>query len=381
MGSFSIQQLLVTWILVGVLHESPERVGMAQLLIGIPGLIFMLWGGAIGDRVDGRKLLIQAHYLSAIPPLLLAVASFYGLIGFWILIMMALAANLLNSGSNPARNTILNRVAASRLQYAISLSTGIGSIATMAGTKFAGELETLGLTSVLIGQALLFVIGGIFTSFLTKGPAISRTRPTPALQVIRDGLAHVWHHKLARDVIGINCLSSFFNAGAWMVAMPFVIARVYAGDAILLANLTVVFYFGSLVANFGLLRFMPLLRPGRLFLLMQLSRIPILVLIWLKPELWVIWFAVAFWGFNMGVTSTMSRLMVQEFSDTRFLSRVMSIYTLSLMSAAPIGSLVLGFIIGIWGPLNALLPGMLASTLIFVFGYYKSAIWDYRSPA
>ena len=45
MGSFSLQQLLVIWILVGVLPETPERVGFAQMMIGTPGLIFMLWGG------------------------------------------------------------------------------------------------------------------------------------------------------------------------------------------------------------------------------------------------------------------------------------------------------------------------------------------------
>ncbi len=50
MGSFSIQQLLVIWILVGVLEQSPETVGIVQLLIGIPGLVFMLWvaSSAIG---------------------------------------------------------------------------------------------------------------------------------------------------------------------------------------------------------------------------------------------------------------------------------------------------------------------------------------------
>ena len=53
MAGFSIQQLLVTWILVGILAQSPETVGLAQLLIGVPALIFMLWGGVIGDQVDG----------------------------------------------------------------------------------------------------------------------------------------------------------------------------------------------------------------------------------------------------------------------------------------------------------------------------------------
>ena len=144
--------------------------------------------------------------------------------------------------------------------------------------------------------------------------------------------------------------------------------------------MTVTFYFGSLIATFGLLRFMPLLRPGRLYLAMQLSRIPVLVLIWIEPEIWLIWVAVAYWGFNMGMTTTMSRLMVQEFSSVEYRARVMSIFTLGMMSAAPIGSLLLGFIIGQWGALDALIPGIIASTLIFCFGFFKTEIWKYESP-
>ena len=61
------------------------------------------------------------------------------LLGFWLLIITALATNLLNSISNPARNTILNQIAGQKLQIAISVSTGIGSIATMVGTRLAGK--------------------------------------------------------------------------------------------------------------------------------------------------------------------------------------------------------------------------------------------------
>ena len=96
MAAYSMQQLLVTWILVGILQQTPERVGIAQMLIGIPGLLFMLWGGVIGDRVEGRMLLVRVHYLSAIPPLILAIASYLGLLGYWILIFTALVTSLLH---------------------------------------------------------------------------------------------------------------------------------------------------------------------------------------------------------------------------------------------------------------------------------------------
>ena len=385
MISFSIQQLLVTWILVGVLDQSPEAVGLAQLIIGVPALLFMLWGGVIGDRVDGRTLLFQSHLLSAIPPLILALAVYVDHLGFWVLIATALIANLLNSASNPARNTILNSVAGNRLQYAISLSTGIGSLATMLGTRIAGEIDNFGLIQILLLQSGCFGLGGLFVLGLKKNPAVS-TPPDPLeikpsmIEVIQEGLNYTWRFKLARDLVGLNFFSSFFNAGAWMIAIPFIINRIYAGDALLLANMTVVFYFGSLVANFGLLRFMPLLRPGRLYLIMQVSRILVLLLIWVQPTLTWLWVAAAYWGFNMGVTTTMSRVMIQEIAEPEFRARLMSVFTLGLMSATPMGSLVLGLVIGQFGELNALIPGMLASAVIFWYGLKHSSIWQYQSP-
>ena len=134
--------------------------GLAQLLIGIPGLAFMLWGGAMGDR-----WMVAEFY--PIPPIerhSTPGARLRGLCGpprFWLLIITALATNLLNSISNPARNTILNQIAGQKLQIAISVSTGIGSIATMVGTRLAGEIDRLGLINILIVQSLFFALGAI----------------------------------------------------------------------------------------------------------------------------------------------------------------------------------------------------------------------------
>lgn len=391
MGSFSIQQLLVTWILVGVLKEPPEVVGLAQLLIGIPGLAFMLWGGVMGDRVDGRRILIQSHLLSVIPPLVLALGVYVDLLGFWLLIITALATNLLNSISNPARNTILNQIAGQKLQIAISVSTGIGSIATMVGTRLAGEIDRLGLINILLVQSVFFALGAICLLGLRAAvpnvpePAASSSSDQSIaedsmIRTISDGLVYTWRFKLARDVIGMNFVSSFFNAGGWFVAIPFIVSRIYEGDALLLANITVVFYFGSLVANFGLVRFMPIKFSGRVYLIMQLTRLGVLGLIWIEPPIFWFWIAAAYWGFNMGVTTTMSRVIIQEIAEPQYRSRLMSVFTLALMSSVPIGSMVLGFVIGQFGELNALIPGMMVSVLIFAFGFYRSPLWQYKSP-
>ena len=154
----------------------------------------------------------------------------------------------------------------------------------------------------------------------------------------------------------------------------------FRSDALLLANISVVFYFGSLLANFGLVKFMPIRFSGRLYLIMQLTRLLVLSLIWIEPPIFWFWIAAAYWGFNMGVTTTMSRVIVQEVAEPQYRSRLMSVFTLALMSSTPIGSLVLGFVISAFGELNALIPGMVVSILIFGFGLRYSPLWHYQSP-
>ena len=45
------------------------------------------------------------------------------------------------------------------------------------------------------------------------------------IRTISDGLVYTWRFKLARDVIGMNFVSSFFNSGGWFVAIPFIVTE------------------------------------------------------------------------------------------------------------------------------------------------------------
>ena len=45
---------------------------------------------------------------------------------------------------------------------------------------------------------------------------------------------------------------------------------------------------------------------------MQLSRIVVLLLMWIEPELWLLVVATIGWGLNMGVTTTLARTIVQN---------------------------------------------------------------------
>ena len=51
-AGFSMQQLIISWLLVGVLLLPGDEVGLIQAAMGVPGLFLMLWGGASADNKD-----------------------------------------------------------------------------------------------------------------------------------------------------------------------------------------------------------------------------------------------------------------------------------------------------------------------------------------
>ena len=128
---------------------------------------------------------------------------------------------------------------------------------------------------MLIIQAGLFAVAAAATARLTPQPL---AKAAPALgSDLAAGARALWKAPLLRDIIAINFVSGLFNAGAYIVVMPLVVRDVYAGDGAFLANMFTVFTVGSTGATLLLFFLMPLRRPGRVFLLMQITRVFLLL--------------------------------------------------------------------------------------------------------
>ena len=51
--AFGIQMVVFAWLITIQLHESPTRVGIAQMALLLPTLVFILVGGSLADRYGG----------------------------------------------------------------------------------------------------------------------------------------------------------------------------------------------------------------------------------------------------------------------------------------------------------------------------------------
>ena len=95
--SFGIQIIVFPWLVAVVLKEPAQRVGIAQMVMMAPAIVFMLLGGAVADRADCRRLLLRYHLLAALPPLVLAGVVAAGALGYPALLAYGFAMGTLGA--------------------------------------------------------------------------------------------------------------------------------------------------------------------------------------------------------------------------------------------------------------------------------------------
>ena len=377
LAAMTVQTYLVQWLLLFHLGVEAMALGASRALMEVPPLAMLLLGGVFADRVDGRKLLIALALAACVPPL--AMAAGVGRLGYWPIIAFGIAMALLQTASDPARAAMMNRVTRLDIQRTVALTTFATTLVGIGAYQLAGQLEALGLATVLFIQAGLFALAAAASGKLSPQPLPAAS---PALgRDLRAGLRQLWEAPLVRDVIGLNFVSALFNAGAYTVVMPLVVRDVYAGDGAFLANMLTVFTVGSTSATLLLFFVMPLRRPGRVFLLMQTTRIAILLGLWMAPPTWAFFALILAWGVNMGVTTTVVRTTVQELAPEAHRAKILAILIASFMVASPASALILTGVVALSDASAGLLPGVFVSLAILLVGTFGTGLWRFEPPS
>ena len=377
--AFAMQQLLLSWSLIGILEIPATQVGIIQAAAGIPGIFVMLLGGVRADETDPRALLIRVYLVAPLLPIFLITVINFQQLNILSVLIWALGMSFCVSYSSPAQQAILNKIASSSVQKAVSAATAIGFIVQILGLGLAGTIDKYGLLPALSFQAICLGLGGITVRRLNPQPPTIKNTES-AFKNFAGGFRAIYEKPDMMQTLLINFVSSIFNAGAFMTVFPFIVKQIYDGDAFLLSFLMIIFYAGATASNFLMIRIMPVVRPGRIFLIMQVSRMVILGVMWLHPAFWVFALACVAWGLNMGITMTLARTIVQESAAEEYRARIMSVYSLGLLGSAPIGALMLGSIVESFGTLNALIPAILISIALFLYGILFTGVYSYRSP-
>ena len=108
--AWGMNALVFSWLVVGVLEAEARYIGIAQTSTMLPSLLLLLWGGALADRLDPRRVLIVLHLACTVP--ILALSSLIGSGGLTLGILLLYGATLgtLQAFVMPARDALLSRI-------------------------------------------------------------------------------------------------------------------------------------------------------------------------------------------------------------------------------------------------------------------------------
>ncbi|MEU8588900.1 MFS transporter [Streptomyces sp. NPDC048664] len=178
---------------------SSAWVGYASLAGLLPLTVFALWGGAIADSMDRRKLLLLTNTGLAVTSVLFWVQAFTGLDSVAVL-MVLLALQQAFFGLNaPARSASIARlVPAEELPAANALGSTVMQTGLVAGPLLAGVLiPVVGLSELyLIDAVALTATVWAVVRLPALPPETTTERKRAGVRAVADGFRYISLHKV-----------------------------------------------------------------------------------------------------------------------------------------------------------------------------------------
>jgi MFS family permease len=203
---------------VYVISGSSFWVGLLGLAALVPLIVFGLWGGAVADAVDRRKLLLVSSVTVWSATLALLIGA---LVGVQSLVLIFIAMAVQSAGfavTSPTRNAITPRLLPKELVPAANtLSFTVTNVGTVLGPLMAGVIvgRGNGFAWAYAIDAALFTVALWAALRLQPLPPIVGDRPPvkPGLASVIDGLRFI----VVRPVL---LMSFVVDIVAMVFAMP-----------------------------------------------------------------------------------------------------------------------------------------------------------------
>ena len=374
--SVGIQGVMFAWLVTMVLRESPDRVGIAQMTLLLPGTLLMLAGGSVADRYGGRRVAALAQAAATLAPLWLLALVLTDRLTFAGLLAYAVVMGCAQAFVTPARDGLLNHVADGRIQRTVMLA-GIAQFGTsILGFLIASTADAAG-PALILGIQVLILAAGVagFLNIAQNRRAPQPESRTTLMASVIEGAATVLRHRQLRMVALQNVAMALFFMGSYIVTLPLLVREAFNGSASDLGLMNACNSIGLVLAIFVLLRRGDVARQGRALIVAQLVGAIALGAVALAPGFAAFLVMVFVWGACGGIVMTMARTIMQEQAPEGLQGRVMGFHSFSFMGAGPLGALGSGYLVDEMGAQAALgisAAGMLA-VILMIGG--RSSLW------
>ena len=275
--AFGLQMVLFPYLITNKLNLDGLELGLANMALSAPSVVFLLLGGVVAERLAGKPLLIALHLLAAIPILILAGAVASGNLTYGYMLAYGFGLGTVGAFMMPARDAIINEVVERRIRVGSGVTLQLGvTLATMAqfaaqifGLIIAGYADkatrmpdwlggfTIGPISswrLLVIQGMIVASGAIFALVLAKGRRVrtGRSGRGAAFGDIADGFRTVKADPKLWAMTALMFGVGIFVIGSFLVVLPIINRDIYHLGSDGIRDMFVTFWFGAFVASVAL---------------------------------------------------------------------------------------------------------------------------------
>ena len=365
MGGVNMQ-MVARSVLAFELTGSALAVGYVGAGFAPPILLFSLWGGAIADRVDRKRLIQIGQAGMTIIALAVGVSIITDTVTIWHLIAASIAQGTLWSFLMPARQAIIPQIVGDKLMInAIALSSSGMALMTLSAPGIGGVLyEVFGPGPVYFVIAAMAAASFVFT---TKLPDVGRLKRTAGSAVI-DDMKEGFRYVAGKKVVLLLLLMALSTA---ILAMPFrsllvvLVGDVFDKGAGAVGLLLSMAGLGALIGSLAFAGMRTSSPRGMLLIgSTVLSGLGILAAT-LSPSYLVLVVIMIFVGLGDSGRRTLNNTLIMEQVDDEHRGRVMGLYMMNF-GLMPVGAIPIAGLAVVFGIREALALSAVILTVIGV---------------
>lgn len=379
-GTF-IEMTATTYLLYAITN-SPVLLGLGGLTRAVPILALALYGGALADRVDRKRLLMFTQASQVLTSLLLGTLVVTGTIQFWHIYVIGFVNSTLSAFDAPARNSFYpSLIPRSDFQNAVTLSSVIFRLSTLLGPAIGGVLiATVGPASpFFVNAASYFGLIGALLLIRTKSPVANGSRASMR-SAMWGGLQFARRSPVLPLILGTEAILSLFGHNSALVTI-FARDVLHVGPEGLGLLLSAVGA-GAIIGTIILVGTGELRQKGAIMITAGILYAAALVAFSVSTSfalsvavLFVLGVADSFWG-------AMRNTIIQLAATDAFRGRITSLVTFTSRGLTNAGQIETGAMVAVAGPpLAAAINGLVIGVAVIAIGLRSARLRRFTSTA
>lgn len=330
--------------------ESVIEIGKMLVLTLLPSMVLAPFLGVFIDHFNKIKLAFLCNLLRFIAIVIIPVSAAFGLFGVTIFYASILLSYMIWFVIEPLKESILKEILSTEnYKQGISLIQGAWQLGLLASALIAGMLmDWLGTNAAIFAASLVYILAGLFFIAIPKkvNPRANELRKSTFNQYRRE-MAQGWNFmfqnkKVLYFALATSMVLPFFYSINTLIA-PFNY-QTLKGDGISLGMIDSGAGIGSLISAMICTLWVRhqsiskvvlaaiLLTAGSTFLFSFTTSVPLAFLLYLMM------------GIFIGMVKVLTRLLLFEEVEDRFIGRVMTSVSFVSLTGSSIMSILIAFI-------------------------------------